>query len=119
MCTKYRARHELVRHLLLFTRQGMNMTGMPWQFTEMKNRAGVIAGHLQRETVDELYDAVGLSLEAAWKTWELLWFRTRRKPFSQLLMLRSWFITFYNNNFVCILTANVHATSGVPKCALI
>ena len=35
------------------------------QFTEMKNRAGVIAGHLQRETVDELYDTVGLSVGSA------------------------------------------------------
>ena len=62
MCTKYCASHELARHLLSFTRQGTNMTGMPWWFTEMKNWAGLIVGHLPRETVDELYDAVRLSV---------------------------------------------------------
>ena len=62
MCTKYCVSHELARHLVLFMKQGTNMTGMPWWFTKMKNRAGLIVGHLPRETVDKLYDAVRLSV---------------------------------------------------------
>ena len=62
MCTKYRESYEFARHLVSFMRRGTNMTGMPWWFTEMKNRAGLIVGHLPRETVDELYDAVCLSV---------------------------------------------------------
>ena len=65
MCTKYRASHELAKHLLSFTRQETNMTGMPWQFTEMKNQAGAIVGNLPWETVDELYDEVGLVVGSA------------------------------------------------------
>ena len=38
MCTKYCGSHEFVRHLLSPTRQGRNMTGMPWLSTEMKDR---------------------------------------------------------------------------------
>ena len=33
ICTKYCGSHEFVRHVLLSTRQGTNMTGMPWRFT--------------------------------------------------------------------------------------
>ena len=62
MCTKYRASHELARPLVSFMRQITNMTGMPWWFTKMKNRAGLIVGHLPRETVDKMYDAVRLSI---------------------------------------------------------
>ena len=38
MCTKYCGSHEFARHLLSSTRQGKNVTGMPWLFTEMKNQ---------------------------------------------------------------------------------
>ena len=37
MCTKYCGSHKFARHLLSSNRQGTNVTGMPWLFTEMKN----------------------------------------------------------------------------------
>ena len=104
MCTKYHVSHELARHLLSFTRQGTNMTGMPWQFTKMKNWVGAIIGHLPRETVDELYDEVGLAVASALENLGTPVIENSTETFkdiSYFLTLISWFIAFCNN-FVCI-----------------